>query len=81
MGKKRQIFLLEEFQIIYVIDLALKEVESDFPCALSLDALNDFLAKNRVWKDVGKSNFTVESFDQNYLGQRSKVNIISYELY
>lgn len=54
MGKKRQLFLLEEFQIIYVIDLALQDVEFNSPCALNLDALNDFFPKNRVWKDGGK---------------------------
>ena len=78
MWKKVWIFHTEEFQINDV-DLTLQEAEFNSSYFLSVAELNDWLTKNRVWKNGGKHNFTRETFDKNYFGQMSKINIISYE--
>lgn len=79
MWKNILTFPTEEFQINDV-DLTLQEAESNSSYFLSVAEINDLLIKNRVWKNGGKHNFTMETLNKNYFGQTNKINIISYEL-
>lgn len=69
-------FPTEEFQI----NDTLQEAEFNSSYFLSVAEINDLLIKNRVWKNGGKHNFTMETLNKKLLGQTNKINITSYEL-
>ena len=53
MGKKRQIFRVEEFQTIYV-DTVSSSRWTVTPHSQSVDSNCDFLSTNTVWKEEEK---------------------------
>ena len=79
MWKKIWIFPTEEFQINGV-DLTLQEAEFNSSYFLSVAELNDLLFKNWVWKNGGKHNFTMETFEKTTLTKWIKLtsSLMSY---
>ena len=69
--EKRQMYYAEEFQIICVDTLLLKE----YPYY----AAKDFLPKNTVWKQRKQSTFMAQKPDKNYLSQVIVLYINSYK--